>query len=443
MPTALLQQNPPLQRFEYVAKTYGEKHPDVVLDTFFSLADTVGIENPAREFDAVRRWDNLRAGILREARQEGRPGLPTESSRNRQQREILRQLLEELQDDPRMKRGREVDALWPWLARELVRVKKTGTLMTDRTPAWMGWSKEVDGKGSAIALWQQQNRIDLGQWRIPAVLEALESFRLEQRGEIPQGKIVYQFDDGWTVQRLVDPEQLGAEGEVMQHCVGEYCPQVAAGETIIYSLRDPKGRPHVTMETREGFGRFLQVQGKQNRKPIEEYLERVKQFAVEKGINPSAELTSEEYDRAFGYGSERGKEAWEANSQGSSFAISLASEGYDGDVIDVYDILDNTKIKGAPEDWADSELGPDLEEAALDGANTGWDEALGLVREGLDEIVGDVAAAAEEELDEGEDPDSIDLDYAVQMALESSTLPWGHADLSYAAEEAVSRVGRQ
>lgn len=43
---------------------------------------------------------------------------------------------------------------------------------------------------------------------------------------------------------------LAAEGEHMGHCVGGYCDDVLQRGTKIYSLRDAKGKPHVTVETR-------------------------------------------------------------------------------------------------------------------------------------------------------------------------------------------------
>lgn len=41
---------------------------------------------------------------------------------------------------------------------------------------------------------------------------------------------------------------LKYEGDTMGHCVGGYCPDVTAGKTKIFSLRDKKGQPHVTIE---------------------------------------------------------------------------------------------------------------------------------------------------------------------------------------------------
>lgn len=55
-----------------------------------------------------------------------------------------------------------------------------------------------------------------------------------------------------------DPEaELAAalkyEGDTMGHCVGGYCPDVMSGRSRIFSLRDAKGEPHVTIETGKGY----------------------------------------------------------------------------------------------------------------------------------------------------------------------------------------------
>ena len=45
-------------------------------------------------------------------------------------------------------------------------------------------------------------------------------------------------------------DALKYEGDTMGHCVGGYCPDVLAGRSRIFSLRDAKGEPHVTIETK-------------------------------------------------------------------------------------------------------------------------------------------------------------------------------------------------
>jgi len=44
-------------------------------------------------------------------------------------------------------------------------------------------------------------------------------------------------------------DALRFEGDTMGHCVGGYCDDVVAGRSRIFSLRDSKGQPHVTIET--------------------------------------------------------------------------------------------------------------------------------------------------------------------------------------------------
>lgn len=58
----------------------------------------------------------------------------------------------------------------------------------------------------------------------------------------PTGQLVYDPN----IKALEDA--LKYEGETMGHCVGGYCPDVVSGQSRIYSLRDKKGQPHVTIE---------------------------------------------------------------------------------------------------------------------------------------------------------------------------------------------------
>jgi hypothetical protein len=108
-------------------------------------------------------------------------------------------------------------------------------------------------------------------------------------------------------------DALKYEGETMGHCVGGYCPDVVEGRSKIYSLRDDKGRPHVTIEVQpwrssqgESLAEFearlrsdpmrseqavrdimsspqyrdsiVQIKGKGNKAPKEDYLPAVQDF---------------------------------------------------------------------------------------------------------------------------------------------------------------------
>ncbi|MHB8413917.1 MAG: PcfJ domain-containing protein [Acidiferrobacteraceae bacterium] len=97
----------------------------------------------------------------------------------------------------------------------------------------------------------------------------------------------------YAAKRLVGDEALEREGDIMGHCVGGYCNMVDNGEARIFSLRDPKGMSHVTVEVEpEGAKsypgdavsektlepRIVQIKGKQNRAPNPEYLPYVQDF---------------------------------------------------------------------------------------------------------------------------------------------------------------------
>lgn len=90
---------------------------------------------------------------------------------------------------------------------------------------------------------------------------------------------------------------LQAEGNAMGHCVGGYCDDVLSGQSEIYSLRDPQGQPHVTVEVTpprrsgdqvplsqiggmsdEELPSIQQIKGKGNAAPVKDYVPYVQDF---------------------------------------------------------------------------------------------------------------------------------------------------------------------
>lgn len=106
----------------------------------------------------------------------------------------------------------------------------------------------------------------------------------------PDGEpIAINMPGGWrrvisepTMERAQLGGMLANEGNAMGHCVGGYCDDVATGKSRIFSLRDAKGNPHVTIETTPGIDSFgdtiEQIKGKANLKPNDEYLPAVQDF---------------------------------------------------------------------------------------------------------------------------------------------------------------------
>lgn len=97
------------------------------------------------------------------------------------------------------------------------------------------WNKDLAAKMA-----DQQSALSKS---FPVHKEYPDGFRwvkLEKPKDVPEGQ-----DASKMLQ-----DALSGEGNAMGHCVGSYCDDVASGRSGIYSLRDAKGQPHVTIETR-------------------------------------------------------------------------------------------------------------------------------------------------------------------------------------------------
>lgn len=84
--------------------------------------------------------------------------------------------------------------------------------------------------------------------------------------------------NGWTIRKVMSKNDLEVEGNKMNHCVGGYCDYVESGRSTIYSLRDPKNEPHVTLEAEDNNFDFAQIMGHSNSDPKKEYKEMIKEW---------------------------------------------------------------------------------------------------------------------------------------------------------------------
>lgn len=85
---------------------------------------------------------------------------------------------------------------------------------------------------------------------------------------------------GWNVQKVITQNDLLVEGNLMSHCVGDYCKQVDSGDTEIYSLRDAQNKPHVTLEISRD-NQVQQIYGPGNSEPKSEYKTLIAQWFAE------------------------------------------------------------------------------------------------------------------------------------------------------------------
>ncbi|MBY3151100.1 hypothetical protein HFO56_01575 [Rhizobium laguerreae] len=88
-------------------------------------------------------------------------------------------------------------------------------------------------------------------------------------------QIVHECGGGWTIVRLTTPEALDYEGSQMGHCVGQGGYDHLIDEDPIYSLRDPMGRSHITIEVDNYSKDIRQLKGKQNQAPKIAYTRRL------------------------------------------------------------------------------------------------------------------------------------------------------------------------
>ena len=122
------------------------------------------------------------------------------------------------------------------------------------------------------------------KWHASLAKRALKQQEIEQ--ETGAVTVMQIGDYRWVV--LTDPDTLTKEGDRMGHCVGSYWRYVRSGEIKIYSLRDARNNPHVTMEVKmreNGYGNYtgqgtvIQVQGRANTVPNLRYIEMIFAFA--------------------------------------------------------------------------------------------------------------------------------------------------------------------
>lgn len=104
-------------------------------------------------------------------------------------------------------------------------------------------------------------------------------------------EIAEDCGDGCRFVELKGPVALLREGRLMGHCVGTYFPAVQAGYARIFSLRDARNQPHVTIEVRRALrGSAIvasQIKGKGNRAPIEAWAVYCRKFVISNGWHVS------------------------------------------------------------------------------------------------------------------------------------------------------------
>jgi hypothetical protein len=98
-------------------------------------------------------------------------------------------------------------------------------------------------------------------------------------------EVFMELADGWRLVRMKTPTALDRESDFMQHCIGggAYDEMLRDPSMRLFSLRDHKNEPHVTVEMDIQTNKLAQVWGKANTIPKTEYAELLRPFFVRHG----------------------------------------------------------------------------------------------------------------------------------------------------------------
>lgn len=144
---------------------------------------------------------------------------------------------------------------------------------------------------------QAKARFDRMTWDVAESKVAEWDKWLQKRisdGDDPENTIfVCELNKGFKVVELNSPKCLSYEGAVMGHCVGSYWNKVASGNIKIFSLRDKNDNPHTTIEYDLNRGEVIQVQGKENKRPISKYLSLFTEFTKKEKLTISQGVASQ------------------------------------------------------------------------------------------------------------------------------------------------------
>ena len=278
----MLTPNPTNDRLRFILKTYGEKKPMVVVQMVAIIAATVGADHWYQDvLDAAleAKEQSFATDVQLFARLS--VPFPPGSPLRLPSKEFATALVGMVGEMPQFQTRHPGDPVFPWIATQLAKIyPKIVDGDVERSAGsplqtYADWIHALKRGGTILAQWYVAERPNLGEYDLTTAFDEAKEWSNES-GPVPQGEVAAELSDGWTAQRLVTQEQLSAEGDKMQHCVSGYAQQVARNETTIYSLRDKKGYPHVTIEVKND--RVQQTRGKQNEKPAEKYQKYVDEF---------------------------------------------------------------------------------------------------------------------------------------------------------------------
>ena len=134
------------------------------------------------------------------------------------------------------------------------------------------WLKNVDGQGRPKKLLKFGSIDAISREANKAMLKAAQKLRGVKLVDGDEA-LHAELADDYRLVRLLTPAALDRDSSEMQHCIGNggFDESLNDDRYLYLSLRDPHGKAHATMEIEDG--RIVELQGKQNRPPIQKYID--------------------------------------------------------------------------------------------------------------------------------------------------------------------------
>jgi len=98
--------------------------------------------------------------------------------------------------------------------------------------------------------------------------------------DIDNERVIYISKNKKYFFMVLNSDELRVEGDIMKNCLDTYKSKVMSGNCIIISMRDMDNQPHVSLEVDVKTSSVVQVRGKANQPPSNEYMRIITEFAI-------------------------------------------------------------------------------------------------------------------------------------------------------------------
>ncbi|MCH9807688.1 MAG: PcfJ domain-containing protein [Alphaproteobacteria bacterium] len=144
--------------------------------------------------------------------------------------------------------------------------------------AWFSMNSDGQARDLIKKPWQPSMRFETATDGMQVWIDEVAGLFKPVRPHRGPGRYSRRQEGGLRMVALRNGPQLREEGRLMNHCVGTYAHLVAAGDCMIFSVRDGDQRlatVEVRRHSRSGTYQIVQLQGHSNRRPSEQ----VRRFA--------------------------------------------------------------------------------------------------------------------------------------------------------------------